>query len=138
MLPCSAVVAKLYTSQPVCPPPINQATVTGQSVEELRQLVMNQQQQMDALREEMIQQKQEMMEQLQQLLTKSFQQQENALAKKIETQRILQSCALDVYTQTRSQDPKVFTMTLIIRTLLVSFPSTVLEFTTVYSEDHWV
>jgi len=96
MLPCSAVVAKLYASQPVYPPPISQASVTGQSVEELRQLVMSQQQQMDALREEMIQQKQDMMEQLQQLLTKSFRQQENALAKKIESQRIH---ILDIYTQ---------------------------------------
>ena len=84
------MVAKLYPSQAVCPPPppTSQTSVTGQSIDELKQLVMNQQQQMDALRGEMLRQKQEMMEQFQQLLTKSFKQQENALAKKIEAQRI--------------------------------------------------
>ncbi|XP_065915846.1 enhancer of mRNA-decapping protein 4-like [Dysidea avara] len=84
----SAVVAKLYPSQPVGPPPMSQAPVTGQSVEELRQLVMSQKQQMNALREEMLRQKQEMMEQFQQMLTKSFQQQENVLAKKIEARQL--------------------------------------------------
>ena len=93
----SAVVAKLYPSQPVGPPPMSQAPVTGQSVEELRQLVMSQKQQMNALREEMLRQKQEMMEQFQQMLTKSFQQQENVLAKKIEARRILLLCLCHVF-----------------------------------------
>ena len=60
-----------------------------QSLNELRQLVVEQQQNMNTLQQQMDRQKEEITERLQQLLVKSFEQQENVLAKKAEKQRIL-------------------------------------------------
>lgn len=61
------------------------------SLNELHQLVVEQQQSMNVLRQQMDRQKDEMMERFQQLLAKSFEQQNNIVAKKAERQRILQT-----------------------------------------------
>ena len=60
-----------------------------QSLNELHQLVVEQQQNMNALRQQMDRQNEELMERFQQLMVKSFEQQENSLVKKAEKQRIL-------------------------------------------------
>ena len=78
----SSVVTKEYSSVP-------QSSVGEQSLNELRQLVVEQQQNMNTLRQQMDRQKEEMMERFQQLLVTSFEQQENVVAKKTEKQRIL-------------------------------------------------
>ena len=68
---------------------VAQHSVGEQSLNELHQLVVEQQQNMNALRQQMDRQKEEMMERFQQLMMKSFEQQENILVKKAEKQRIL-------------------------------------------------
>jgi len=78
----SSVVAKVYPSIP-------EGAVGEQSLNELHQLVIEQQQNMNALRQQMERQKTEMMEGFQQLLVKSFKEQENVVARKAEKQRIL-------------------------------------------------
>ena len=60
-----------------------------QSLNELHRLVVEQQQNMNALRQQMDRQNEELMERFQQLMVKSFEQQENSLVKKAEKQRIL-------------------------------------------------
>ena len=60
-----------------------------QSLNELHQLVVEQQQNMNTLRQQMDRQKEEIMERFQQLLMTSFEQQDNIVAKKTEKQRIL-------------------------------------------------
>ena len=59
------------------------------SLNELHQLVVEQQQNINALRQQMDRQNEELMERFQQLMVKSFEQQENSLVKKAEKQRIL-------------------------------------------------
>ena len=78
----SSVVTKEY-------PIVSQCSVGEQSLNELHQLVIEQQQNMNALRQQMSRQKEEIIERFQQLLVKSFDQQENVAAKKAEKQRIL-------------------------------------------------
>ena len=78
----SSVVTKEYPIVPQC-------SVGEQSLNELHQLVVEQQQNMNALRQQMSRQKEEIIERFQQLLVKSFEQQENVAAKKAEKQRIL-------------------------------------------------
>ena len=78
------MVAKEYPSVP-------KHSVGEQSLNELHQLVVEQQQNMNALRQQMDRQNEEMMERFQQLLVRSFELQENALTKKAEKQRILLS-----------------------------------------------
>ena len=68
---------------------VAQHSVGEQSLNELHQLVVEQQHNMNALRQQMDRQKEEMMERFQQLMMKSFEQQENILVKKAEKQRIL-------------------------------------------------
>lgn len=70
--------------------------VGEQSLNELHQLVVEQQQNMNALRQQMERQKEEMIERFQQLLVKSFEEQENVLARKAEKQRILLSSELNL------------------------------------------
>ena len=60
-----------------------------QSLNELHQLVVEQQQNMNTLRQQMDRQKEEIMERFLQLLVTSFEQQENFVTKKTEKQRIL-------------------------------------------------
>lgn len=84
MIISSSVVAKDYPSVPLM-----QDAVGEQSLDELHQLVVEQQQNLNALRQEIDRQKEEIMERFQQLLVKAFEQQENVLAKKVEKQRIL-------------------------------------------------
>ena len=66
-----------------------QRSVGEQSLNELHQLVVEQQQNMNTLRQQMDRQKEEMMERFLQLLVTSFEQQENFVTKKTEKQRIL-------------------------------------------------
>ena len=66
-----------------------QRSVVEQSLNELHQLVVEQQQNMNTLRQQMDRQKEEMMERFLQLLVTSFEQQENFVTKKTEKQRIL-------------------------------------------------
>ena len=66
-----------------------QHSVDEQSLNELHQLVVEQQQNMNTLRQQMDRQKEEMMERFLQLLVTSFEQQENFVTKKTEKQRIL-------------------------------------------------
>ena len=65
-----------------------QRSVGEQSLNELHQLVVEQQQNMNTLRQQMDRQKEEMMERFLQLLVTSFEQ-ENFVTKKTEKQRIL-------------------------------------------------
>ena len=60
-----------------------------QSLNELHQLVVEQQQNMNTLQQQMDRQNEELMERFQQLMVKSFEHQENSLVKKAEKQRIL-------------------------------------------------
>ena len=83
------MVAKEYPSIP-------KHSVGEQSLSELHQLVVEQQQNMNALRQQMDRQNEQMMERFQQLLVRSFEQQENALTKKAEKQRILLSHKLHI------------------------------------------
>ena len=66
-----------------------QCSVDEQSLNELHQLVVEQQQNINTLRQQMDRQKEEMMERFLQLLVTSFEQQENFVTKKTEKQRIL-------------------------------------------------
>ena len=64
-------------------------SVGEQSLNELHHIVVEQQQNMNTLRQQMDRQKEEMMERFLQLLVTSFEQQENFVSKKTEKQRIL-------------------------------------------------
>ena len=79
---CSSIVTKEY-------PSVAQHSMGEQSLNELHQLVVEQQQNINALQQQMDRQNEELMERFQQLMVKSFEQQENSLVKKAEKQRIL-------------------------------------------------